>query len=51
MELNVKHDTLEYEIVINGVLCDFCGKLKCAECGRSTADTFVCGDCMEHVFN
>ena len=48
MTITVKHDTHEYEVVVNGVECDFCQTLEHPDLIHHVADVYVCEGCWEH---
>ena len=47
MKLLVKHDTYNYEVVVNGVECTYCRQLEHADVIRSIGDTDMCDACYE----
>ena len=48
MNLKVQSDKTEYEVVVNGVECDFCHNLEFPDLAHSYEDVTVCDACYEH---
>lgn len=49
-QLEVASDVTEYAVVINGVLCDYCGVKQAEEMMETLAgyDQAICHSCLEH---
>lgn len=49
-QLEVASDSNEYAVVINGVLCDYCGVKQAEEMMETSAgyDQAICHSCLEH---
>lgn len=49
-QLEVASDSKEYAVVINGVLCDYCGVKQAEEMMETSAgyDQAICHSCLEH---
>lgn len=45
--MKIKHDTTVYEVVINGIRCDYCGEKEHADMIHSIGDLDVCNACYE----
>lgn len=48
MNLKVKSDTEEYEVVVNGIQCDFCDQKDSSEMMHHFEDQTVCEGCYDH---
>lgn len=48
--VDVAHDTTEHEVVINGVLCDYCGEKSASEEVHTSTgyDQAICEGCWDH---
>ncbi len=47
--LEVKHNTQTHDVVVNGVLCDYCGFKEDKEFAMSIGDLCLCEHCYDHM--